>query len=816
MSYLEEGNDFRIGQKVFAARLNTCTCSNCSRCTDTRKMYEIATIISIKYGDGSGSNQIQDRRVSYVHQNTKQNYDQIYAEYQHHMRNDEKEMQINGQAEKRYDIMFQRDKQHLLNVPHSAMKNSHQCIFWRLLRPEFVKHRGKSLIEKYLSLEERAEVGDIMSTNIGILSNKVNKCDQCKVADNDDLTRQRIDVPYNYSGSGPNSTYGPFEHVPHYSSGDLLLPSAPAITCPCCLPYACTSLDAAELTQPTQFTTLRKRDSDNSSGDACSNGMRNSNIDSSNGHCKTIGNTCTRPCDRKSNYNPSYSTADQLFDYQHAYTPSAISSISVLPISSPSSSSSPASKYMNSAADNKCNRASNIHDSQSSDSNQADDYLNYESFQRNCGVNSDDNSNILTTIDNSPVRNSTESNTNVNAILVDSKSHISQEYLPSYSFAEQLFDYQSTYAPSSSLLSLYSSVPPISSSSAPSISSESSLLVNNNVTAGTIHAMCAEFLPSSCGSSSSNDRRMNVKPMNIGCGTGKQNLATSLFLTNQNKSSRSNSKRNRARSRSEDLSRGLGRSTAKAEVARIASVMAISSLESTEYSEFEGKSLFRSNEITTSLERLSINRCDMIESEITIGRSILDVKGTLCSHNQNDAFQPSTTSCTSKNTVSNTVGPISSSADLSTTINDVEIKMPQPVVTRRRSGSAGFFNSIMQCPSYPLGRIADERSKKKKSPLSPSSATITVSNTTTCQSMPLDLTNLSSHSSLSTHLPAFTSQYIAPITSSAPSLGPIPAVVRAMVSKTPPLSADSLSAFSRKKSCNLTRDAHSTHSRQPP
>ena len=53
------------------------------------------------------------------------------------------------QGERMYDVIFQVDKSLAFKVPQSKIRNGQQSIFWRLLRPEFVKHRGRSLIEKY-------------------------------------------------------------------------------------------------------------------------------------------------------------------------------------------------------------------------------------------------------------------------------------------------------------------------------------------------------------------------------------------------------------------------------------------------------------------------------------------------------------------------------------------------------------------------------------------------------------------------------------------------------------------------------------------
>lgn len=51
-----------------------------------------------------------------------------------------------------YDVIFQSDKSLAFKIPQSMIKNGQQSIFWRLLRPEFVKHRGQSLIEKYFTV----------------------------------------------------------------------------------------------------------------------------------------------------------------------------------------------------------------------------------------------------------------------------------------------------------------------------------------------------------------------------------------------------------------------------------------------------------------------------------------------------------------------------------------------------------------------------------------------------------------------------------------------------------------------------------------
>ena len=63
-----------------------------------------------------------------------------------------------------YDIIFQADKVLITRVPQSAIRNSHQSIFWRLLRPEFVKHRGRSLTEKYFPVSE------VPNPSVGALS----------------------------------------------------------------------------------------------------------------------------------------------------------------------------------------------------------------------------------------------------------------------------------------------------------------------------------------------------------------------------------------------------------------------------------------------------------------------------------------------------------------------------------------------------------------------------------------------------------------------------------------------------------------------
>lgn len=59
-----------------------------------------------------------------------------------------------------YDVLFQVDKSLAFKVPQSKIRNGQQSIFWRLLRPEFVKHRGRSLIEKYYTESELHETSE--------------------------------------------------------------------------------------------------------------------------------------------------------------------------------------------------------------------------------------------------------------------------------------------------------------------------------------------------------------------------------------------------------------------------------------------------------------------------------------------------------------------------------------------------------------------------------------------------------------------------------------------------------------------------------
>ena len=71
------------------------------------------------------------------------------------------------QGERMYDVIFQVDKSLAFKVPQSKIRNGQQSIFWRLLRPEFVKHRGRSLIEKYFTGSDIHETSEGAVTHSG-------------------------------------------------------------------------------------------------------------------------------------------------------------------------------------------------------------------------------------------------------------------------------------------------------------------------------------------------------------------------------------------------------------------------------------------------------------------------------------------------------------------------------------------------------------------------------------------------------------------------------------------------------------------------
>lgn len=93
-----------------------------------------------------------------------------------------------------YDAIFQADHLIVTSVPQSSIRNGLQCIFWRLLRPEFVKHRGRALIEKYypLSVGPGSEIPDpseLPQGDVGENSGYENECGS------DDVSR-RADVSH--------------------------------------------------------------------------------------------------------------------------------------------------------------------------------------------------------------------------------------------------------------------------------------------------------------------------------------------------------------------------------------------------------------------------------------------------------------------------------------------------------------------------------------------------------------------------------------------------------------------------------------------
>ena len=150
-----EGNCYNIGQKVFVMRLHK------SGQGGLKRIYQAATVIRAQLCNESRTGTgIATRRKSGVKAGS---ISQCHSE-----KSGCREVE---EVTKTYDVVFQSDNLILSGVHHSAIKNGHQCIFWRLLRPEFVKHRGKSLIEKYLRAERRsvgAEAEEGMDSDVDV------------------------------------------------------------------------------------------------------------------------------------------------------------------------------------------------------------------------------------------------------------------------------------------------------------------------------------------------------------------------------------------------------------------------------------------------------------------------------------------------------------------------------------------------------------------------------------------------------------------------------------------------------------------------
>ena len=106
------------------------------------------------------------------------------------------------QGERMYDVIFQSDKSLAFKIPQSMIKNGQQSIFWRLLRPEFVKHRGQSLIEKYFTasdIQNASENADAYS-EFEIQDSSRRNSDHLK-----DSVQHKEEVR-NYSGDGSKVT----------------------------------------------------------------------------------------------------------------------------------------------------------------------------------------------------------------------------------------------------------------------------------------------------------------------------------------------------------------------------------------------------------------------------------------------------------------------------------------------------------------------------------------------------------------------------------------------------------------------------------
>lgn len=65
-----------------------------------------------------------------------------------------------------YDLIFMKGKEYHERMPRSSLADNYQSIFWRLLRPEFVKHRGRELLGNFMRtfVKEDSGGGDSKST----------------------------------------------------------------------------------------------------------------------------------------------------------------------------------------------------------------------------------------------------------------------------------------------------------------------------------------------------------------------------------------------------------------------------------------------------------------------------------------------------------------------------------------------------------------------------------------------------------------------------------------------------------------------------
>ena len=741
--YLKERGDFNKGQKVFAKR---------SKHSDDRsmKIFEIATIISISYENSSGDGPIDKGKRSSEHEDINQNRNEIQnlKEYDENCHSIQSMNKV--PTEKRYDIMFQSDKQCLLNLHHSAIKNSHQCIFWRLQRPEFVKHRGKSLIDKYLPAEVRAETEEdkgAVKSNINISSCDMGISDDFQKKDTDDV--KKYNTFQNYSSSSlstgpicsphlissitlPKST----EYVPSYSSGDLLLPSSSTTAtanasqsatyaCPKSVPYVATDRSENQSSQHLESMTSVKKDYKSGDYVAFRKSESYNPSSSTNDDCvSNVGNKSFSAQRGECQYTQSYASAECLFDYQSNYVPSTSTFLFAPQLSSSPSSSS---KKCNLKADKDGKRSSTSHSSQSSDYNHIDDYFNYDNYRRHVQISDRDASNLFTSSGRTSVEHGSGICRNIDATSADTERKSAFEYVTSYSSAELLFDYRTSYNPSDS------SSPLIQTATTPG--------------AGKAHTI------------------------------SDGNLAHTV--NSQSKSSRNNNRKNRARSRSEDLSRKGIQPSVPIEAAIFSKIKGC--LENEE-------ELFCQSTVSTAAPT---GQHKILEIERTKNGIALDDIFDQYS-NQSTSSQPSTNCPGSKSVVgAESVRIDSLPLPGPTTKIKAEMKMRKPVTRRKRSGSAGFFNSISQIISSPLKESDDIPSEQNKYVSSSSPA---ISNTSTNT-----IKNMHHFDSISgSHFSTCRLQHHNPTAVVCPIAAPVSAVARVPASRAPPLSADSLSAFSGK------------------
>ena len=199
------------------------------------------------------------------------------------------------QGERMYDVIFQSDKSLASKIPQSMIKNGQQSIFWRLLRPEFVKHRGQSLIKKYFTVSDIQNA----SENADVYSELQIQDSSRRNSDHLQESVQHKEVERNYTGDGSK-------------------------VCNTATASACASQSTGGIVSDKNYVRYGEIGKKQRSQISCTE-QQEAPLQQRQQHLPNINQPSSSPhfnvptiCGAENGYVSSYTAAEQLFEYQAA------------------------------------------------------------------------------------------------------------------------------------------------------------------------------------------------------------------------------------------------------------------------------------------------------------------------------------------------------------------------------------------------------------------------------------------------------------------------------------------------------------------